>query len=104
MPTWLKNIGKWGLALISVTFVIGLIGVAVFPDINVEASAQSSGAWSSILVIIALVITLLKQIITFIGFLTMAIKIILVIAFVGVLLGVGIMIFRAMKSKRKPSD
>jgi hypothetical protein len=104
MTTRLKTFGKWGLALVIAAFVISLATVAVFPDLNVEASAQSSGAWSSVLVIIALVIALLKQIISFIGFLTFAIKVLLVVAFVVVLIGVGLLAFRAMKGGGKTSD
>lgn len=104
MTNWLKTVGKWGFAFVIATFAISLITVAIFPDINVEASAQSSGAWGSILVLIALAIALLKQIIAFIGFLTFAIKILLVVSFVAVFLGVGLLAFRAMKGNRKTSD
>lgn len=104
MTTWLKTFGKWGLAFVIGAFLISLATVAIFPDLGVEASAQASGPWSSILVIIALIISLLKQIISFISFLTFAIKVLLVVAFVAVILGVGLLAFRAMKGNRKPVE
>ena len=65
---------------------------------------KAAGVGGSILVILALIITFLKQIIAFIGFLTFAIKILLVVAFVAVLLGVGIMVLRAMNDRRKAKE
>lgn len=56
---------------------------------------KAAGKWGSILVVIALVISLLKQIIAFVGFLTFAIKILLVVAFVAVFALVGYLVFRA---------
>lgn len=89
------------IALVAVLFAVSLIALAFFPEFEVGSADRSSGIWSSILVIITLVITLLKQIIAFIGFLTTAIKILMVVAFVSVFLGVGILFFRAMKDNRK---
>lgn len=65
---------------------------------------KAAGKWGSILVLIALAITLLKQLIAFIGFLTFAIKILVVLVFVAVLLGVGIMVLKGMKERRKPKE
>lgn len=72
---------------------------------------KAAGVGGSILVILALIITFLKQIIAFIGllvgfisFLTFAIKILLIVAFVAVLLGVGIMVLRAMSDRRKAKE
>ena len=65
---------------------------------------KAAGIGGSILVILALVITFLKQIIAFIGFLTFAIKILLVIAFIVVFVGVGLMALKAFKGSRKPKD
>jgi hypothetical protein len=62
---------------------------------------KAAGKWGSVLVILTLIITLLKQIITFIGFLTAAIKILVVLAFVVLFLGVGLLIFRSWSGKRK---
>ena len=57
--------------------------------------------WGSVFAILALVITLLKQIIAFIGFLTTAIKLIVILVFVALLLGVGFLALRTWKGNRK---
>lgn len=62
---------------------------------------KAAGKWGSIMVIIALVITLLKQIIAFIGFITFAIKVLIVLAFVLLILGVGFAILRSLSQNRK---
>lgn len=65
---------------------------------------KAAGKWGSIFVILTLIITLLKQIITFIGFLTAAIKIIVILAFIVLFLGVGMVVFRAWNNKRKTHE
>ena len=65
---------------------------------------KATGIVGSVLVILALIITFLKQVIAFIGFLTLAIKVIVVIAFVALLLGVGLMVLRSFKDKRKAKE
>ncbi len=65
---------------------------------------KAAGKWGSILIILTLIITLLKQIITFIGFLTAAIKIIVILAFVVLFLGVGMLVFRTWSAKRKAQE
>lgn len=60
-----------------------------------------AAGWGSIVVIITLIITLLKQIIAFVGFLTAAIKILIVLAFVLLIVGVGFMILRSFNQSRK---
>ncbi|MBA2736918.1 MAG: hypothetical protein H0U50_09065 [Pyrinomonadaceae bacterium] len=62
---------------------------------------KAAGKWGSIMVIIALVITLLKQVIAFIGFITFAIKILIVLAFVLLIVGVGFTILRSISQNRK---
>lgn len=62
---------------------------------------KGAGVVSSILVIIALVITLLKAVIGFVGFLALAIKILIVIVFIGVFAGVAFMIFRALQDRQR---
>ena len=62
---------------------------------------KAAGKWGSIMVIIALVITLLKQVIAFIGFITFAIKILIVLAFVLLIVGVGFAILRSLGQNRK---
>jgi len=65
---------------------------------------KAAGKWGSIFAILALVITLLKQIIAFIGFLTTAIKLFVVLAFVALFLAVGLMVFRTMRKNRKAQE
>lgn len=62
---------------------------------------KGAGIVSSILVIVALVITLLKAVIGFVGFLALAIKILIVIVFIGVFASVGFMIFRAWQDRQR---
>jgi len=65
---------------------------------------KAAGKWGSILVIIALIITLLKNLIAFIGFLTFAFKVLIILVFVAVLVGVGFLVLRAFKEKRRNWD
>ncbi|NNE99143.1 MAG: hypothetical protein HKN25_09010 [Pyrinomonadaceae bacterium] len=65
---------------------------------------KAAGKWGSIFAILALIITLLKQIITFIGFLTTAIKILVVLAFVAMFIGVGLLVFKGIANSRNASD
>lgn len=62
---------------------------------------KAAGIGGSVLVVIALVIALLKVLIGFVGFISMAIKLIIILAFVLVFAGVGFMIFRAWQDKRR---
>jgi L-asparagine transporter-like permease len=65
---------------------------------------KATGKWGSVLVILALIITLLKQVIAFIGFLTAAIKIIVILAFVVLFIGVGMIVLRAWNNNRKARE
>ncbi len=62
---------------------------------------KAAGKWGSIFAILALVVTLLKQIIAFIGFLTFAIKVLVVLAFVALIASVGFIIFRSWDKNRR---
>ncbi len=62
---------------------------------------KAASKWGSIMVLIALVIALLKQLIAFIGFLTFAFKILIVLAFVGVIVGVGFIILKGMNERNR---
>ena len=61
---------------------------------------KTAGWLGSILAILALIIALLKQVIGFIGFLTMVIKIGVVLFFVLLFLGVGLLAYKAWQSSR----
>ncbi len=65
---------------------------------------KTAGWMGSIIAILALIIMLLKQIIGFIGFLTMIIKIGVVLLFVVLFLGIGILAYKAWKSGQKASE
>ena len=108
MSNWIKTAGKWGVGLLSVALVAGLGFVAFFPELSTDLAAQANNTPSSwigtILAILALVITLLKQIIGFIGFLTFIIKVGVVLFFVAIFLGIGVMILRTWKSTQSGKD
>jgi hypothetical protein len=104
MSNWIKTAGISGAILLGLAFVAGLGFVAFFPDLSNDLSAQADGRWGSIFVIIALIITLLKQIIGFIGFLTTIIKIGILLMFVALFLGIGIMILRTWKSSKTSKE
>jgi hypothetical protein len=65
---------------------------------------KAAGKWGSILVIIALIITLLKNLIAFIGFLTFAFKVLIFLLFAAVIVGVGYLILRGISEKRRNRD
>ena len=67
-----------------------------------------AAGWGSVVAILALLATFLKQIIALvshllalISFFMFAVKIIVVIAFVGLIAGVGFLIFRSWQSSRQ---
>lgn len=60
--------------------------------------------WGGILVLIALLITLVKQLITFIGFITGAIKILIILVFVAMVIGVGYLVLKGLANSRKHKD
>ena len=62
---------------------------------------KATGVVGTVLAILALVLTLLKQIIAFIAFITGAIKLFIVLAFVIVIVAVGLMVVRSFRSDRK---
>ena len=64
----------------------------------------AAGIGGSILAIIALVIAVLKGLLALIGFVTTAIQILIVLAFVAVFIGVGLMVFRTFRSKSSPNS
>ncbi len=61
----------------------------------------AAGIGSTLLVVLALVIALLKGLIGLIGFITTAIKIVIILAFVAVFIALGLMVFRAFRDSRR---
>ncbi len=108
MSNWIKTAGAWGVGLLSAALVVGLGLVVFFPELNSDLTVQANNnaeSWlGTILAILALVITLLKQIIGFIGFLTFIIKIGVVLFFVAIFLGIGVMILRTWKSNKSSQE
>ena len=62
---------------------------------------KGAGVVSSLLIIIALVIALLKALIGFVGFLALAIKLIILVAFLALFAGVGFMLLKAWQDRQK---
>jgi hypothetical protein len=60
-----------------------------------------AGKWGGILTLIAVAIVVLRQVILFIGFLTFAIKALLVLGFLALLIGVGYLIVKAWSQRKK---
>lgn len=75
-----------------------------FRSIYMPIWLKATGKWGSILVIIALVITLLKQLIAFIGFLTFAFKILIFLVFAALFIGVGLLVFKTFRDNRKRKE
>ena len=65
---------------------------------------RAAGKWGSILVVIALIITLLKQLIAFIGFITVAVKFLIILVFVAVIVGVGFLILKGLNGSRRKKE
>ncbi|MEP6848253.1 MAG: hypothetical protein ABI999_05305 [Acidobacteriota bacterium] len=65
---------------------------------------RAAGWGGSLLVMIALIIALLKQLIAFIGFITVAFKIIIILAFIAVIGTVGFLVLKGFQNSRKHKD
>ncbi len=65
---------------------------------------KATGVVGSILVLIALLIAFMKSILAFIGFITIAIKILIVLVFIALIAGIGYMILKGWKESRKARD
>ncbi|HVE58457.1 MAG TPA: hypothetical protein VNB22_16615 [Pyrinomonadaceae bacterium] len=64
----------------------------------------AAGIIGSILAVIALAIAVLKGILALIAFITTAIKIIVILSFVAVFIGIGLMVFRTWQSSRRTKE
>ncbi len=64
---------------------------------------KASGGIGSILVLIALIITFVKQLIAFVGFITFALKILIVAVFIVIIAGVGFLIVKSINDSRRKS-
>ena len=66
------------------------------------AIMKAAGIGAGLLVVIALLITLLKQLIAFIGFITGAFKLVVLLMFIAVIVFVAFMFFKGIQQNRKP--
>ena len=64
------------------------------------AFMKAAGKWGGVFVLIALLITLVKSLIAFVGFLTAAVKILIVVAFIALFLGVAFLVFKGVSNAR----
>ncbi len=62
---------------------------------------KSAGKWGGILTIIALIITLLRQVFDLIGFFIMAIKLVLVFGFIALLIFIGLLVYRTFRDRQR---
>jgi uncharacterized membrane protein len=69
-----------------------------------SAFIKTAGRWGGILMIIALVITLLRQLISLVGFLLIAVKAIVVMAFIGLILLMIILVLRGRSQRRREAE
>ena len=65
---------------------------------------KAAGIGGSLLALIAVIIVFLKSIIAFIGFMTGAIKILIVLLFVVLFLAVGLLVLRGFREARRKKD
>ena len=65
---------------------------------------KAAGIGGSIMAILALVIYLLKTVISLIAFLTGALKILVVLVFVAVIIGIGFMVLKGWNEARRSRD
>ena len=65
---------------------------------------KAASRWGGILMLIALMITFLKQLIAFIAFLTGAIKLFIILVFVLLIVAVGLMVLKGLKGNRKSAE
>ncbi len=65
---------------------------------------RTASGWGIILTILLLVVTLLKQLIALVSFIITALKVGIVVVFVGVMLLIVLAIFRGRRSRRREAE
>jgi uncharacterized membrane protein len=65
---------------------------------------KTAGRWGGVLTIIVLVITLLRQLISLVGFLLVAFKAIIIMGFVGLILLMIILVMRGRSRSRREAE
>ena len=69
-----------------------------------DARFVPAGIVSGILVIISLVITFMQRIIGLIAFLMTAIKLTMIFGFIGLMLFIGLLVFRTFRERRRERE
>ena len=69
-----------------------------------SAALKTAGRWGGVFVIIALVITLLRQLISLVGFFLFALKAVIVIAFIGLVLLMIALVLRGRSRSRAGAE
>jgi hypothetical protein len=65
---------------------------------------RTAGRWGGIFTIILLIITLLKQLIAFVGFVMFAIKVALVLVFIALMLLIVVLMMRTRSKRRREAE
>lgn len=65
---------------------------------------KAGGIIGSVVALIAILIVFLKTVIGFIAFLTGAIKLLILLAFVALIVGVGLMVLKGFKERRRSKE
>ncbi|NJM53717.1 MAG: hypothetical protein HC846_10210 [Blastocatellia bacterium] len=65
---------------------------------------KATGIIGTILALVVVVIAFVKQLIAFIGFLTFAIKAVIVLGFVALFLGVGVVVLRSWSNSKRQKE
>ena len=65
---------------------------------------KATGRWGGILTVIALVIVLLRQLISLIGFLMVAIKAVIFMVFIGLVLVMIILVLRGRSQRKREAE
>lgn len=68
------------------------------------AQLKTAGKWGGILTLVALLITFLRQLIDLVGFLMMAIKLVLFFGFIALLLFMGLVAYRTFRQRKRERE
>jgi predicted lysophospholipase L1 biosynthesis ABC-type transport system permease subunit len=65
---------------------------------------KTAGRWGGILTVIVLIITLLRQLISLVGFLLVAVKVGIIIAFIALILLMIVLVMRGRSQRRREAE
>lgn len=68
------------------------------------AFLKAAGKWGGILTLIALMIAFLRQLIDLVGFVMMAIKLVLLVGFIGLFLFIALVAYRTFRERKRERD